>query len=168
MKRLICAAALAVGLMAAFAADDPSDGWAAKFYKGLEAAGDVTFEPQGYYGKRNAIVLKWSDGMPKFGAAKRYVRVKGSADWTVTAQASVDEGGKAGAAIEFFDKEGRSLALLEGATQSPRDWAPLSWTFSAPARTESAEVHLLSLDKAQVRANPAVRATGTPVAFSTW
>ncbi len=116
MKRLICAAAMAVGLMAAFAADDPSDGWAAKFYKGLEAAGDVTFEPQGYYGKRNAIVLKWSDGMPKFGAAKRYVRVKGSADWTVTAQASVDEGGKAGAAIEFFDKEGRSLALLEGAT----------------------------------------------------
>ena len=153
MKRMnvlgLSFACLSVGL--AFAASDvASDGWTPKFYSGLEAAGDVVCDPTGYRNESLAIGLKWTDGMPKFGVSKAFRKLSGSADWTVTAQVRCAVGGKAGAAIEFFDKEDRSLGLVEGSLTSSTNWTAVSWTFSAPARADHADVHLLSLDKAPV------------------
>jgi len=89
--------------------------------------------------------------MPKFGASKTFKTVAGSADWTVKAQSKGATGGKVGATAEFFDKAGRSLGLVEGRIEEPSDdWKAISWKFSSPAKTDHADIHLLSLDKAPV------------------
>ena len=128
------------------------DDWTAKFYKGLEAAGEMTVEPTGFRGHEPAILLKWTDGMPKFGAAKSFASTcAGVQDWTVSAQVCCATGGVASVAIEFFDARGASLGVKNGVPRVHTDWTPVSWKFVSPRAAVKAEVQLLSLERSPVR-----------------
>ena len=87
------------------------DGWAPKFYYGLEAVGSVKWVPNAYKDKIGALSFAWESGAMKFGAEKEVkTDLEGYVDWTITAQVkSAGDYGYAGAAMEFFDAQGKSL-----------------------------------------------------------
>ena len=123
-KMISLAVVLAASLSATLisAATLESDGWSPKFYDGLEAVGDVVFNPVGYRKEKMAIGLKWTDGMAKFGAAKIFERMKGSAEWTVSAQVKCAPGGRAACAVQFFNKDKRTLGVFDCGSCSHDDW----------------------------------------------
>ena len=130
------------------------DGWAPKFYPGLEAVGSVEWIPGGFNGKDVSVRLKWESGAMKFGVAKTVTTdLTGFVDWTVSAQVkSEGDYGYAGAALEFFDGSGKSLGIVN----SPRPmvshvWKKMDWTFSAPKAAKKYAIHLLSLNKEPVQ-----------------
>ena len=151
-KMISLAVVLAASLSATLisAATLESDGWSPKFYDGLEAVGDVVFNPVGYRKEKMAIGLKWTDGMAKFGAAKIFERMKGSAEWTVSAQVKCAPGGRAACAVQFFNKDKRTLGVFDCGSCSHDDWTLETWKVVAPSQTSYAEVHLLSIDKPPV------------------
>ncbi|MBQ2631167.1 MAG: DUF4982 domain-containing protein [Kiritimatiellae bacterium] len=125
--------------------------WVEKFYPGLEASGKVTFNPTGYRGKKPSIELCYLDGAQKFGVSKDVTTdLKGVVEWAVSAQIACSAGGKAGAAMEFFDAKGRSLGVKEGKATGVENWKRASWSFTSPKKAARAAVHLLSLGKGRV------------------
>ena len=156
MKRLM----MTLVLMAAAAAFGGE--WAEKFYPGLEASGKVLFDERGYQGKEPSIELRYLGGAQKFGVAKDVTTdLKGVVEWTVSAQVACFCGGKAGAAMEFFDAKGASLGVQTGKARGVWSWDRAAWTFTSPKKAAKASVHLLSMAKGSVCwAN--VRVTSAP------
>ena len=127
------------------------DGWTPKFYQGLEADGEVVFEPLGYCGRAPAITLKWTSGMPKFGVAKGFKsKLDGVVDWTVSANVKCAEKARATVAMEFFNRKGVSLGVKTGPLRTMREWTRITWKFTSPRAAARASVHLLSLSEAPV------------------
>jgi hypothetical protein len=63
------------------------DGWAPKFYPGLEAVGSVEWIQGAFNGRGEAVRLKWESGAMKFGVWKPVTtELSGFVDWTVSAQ----------------------------------------------------------------------------------
>ena len=126
------------------------DGWAPKFYPGLEAVGSVEWIQGAFNGRGEAVRLKWESGAMKFGVWKPVTtELSGFVEWTVSAQIkSEGDYGYAGAAMEFFDGNGKSIGVVspESPTVS-RVWRKTEWTFSAPKTAKGYAVHLLSLNK---------------------
>lgn len=151
MKFMAKTFAAFVSLMTLASSAESLDGWTPKFYEGLEAAGEVVVRTNGFRGTESAIELKWTAGMPKFGAAKRFpCTLKGVQDWMVSAQVRCTLKGGAAVAIEFFDERDKSLGVLTGPTRTFTEWTPLTWKFTSPRTAKRASVHLLSMEKAPV------------------
>ena len=126
------------------------DGWKPKFYSGLEADGKVAFYDSGFRGEPS-VELVWTGGMPKFGVAKRVAtELRGVVDWTVSAYVKCSDKGRAAAAMEFFDAQGKSLGVQNGIHRSFAEWTRVAWKFTSPRKSVRAEVHLLSLAETPV------------------
>jgi hypothetical protein len=87
--------------------------------------------------------------MPKFGVAKQVEsKLKGVVDWTVSAYIKCEEKGRVAVAMEFFDKRGVSLGIVNGTSRTFAEWTRITWKFSSPRLASKGEVHLLSLAEA--------------------
>ena len=128
------------------------DGWCEKFYDGLEAQGEVRSNPSGYCGKEPALEFRHVSGAKIFGAEKRVeTKLTGAVAWTVSAAVKGSGSAEAGMAMEFFDKNGRSLGIQQGAgVKVGGEWTPHVWTFRSSAAAKTAFLHVLSLDAGPV------------------
>ena len=149
----IAAFLLAASLSGRTARGAAADGWAPKFYAGLEAVGSVTCVTNGFKEGEHAIRLAWESGAMKFGVAKAVTtELTGFVDWVVSAQVkSEGDFGYAGAALEFFDAAGKSIGIVN--SRRPvvsKTWKRAEWTFSAPKTARKYAVHLLSLNREPV------------------
>ena len=149
---------LTCGSFEARAQLDGFEGWAPKFYDGLEANGSVATIAHGYKDTAPCIELKHIDGAQKFGVAKDVKSgIKGPVEWKVTADVWCGAGGEAGVSMEFFGAKGGTLGIIDGEGVRPQVWMRREWRFAAPASAATASVHLLSLATGAVRfANVAV------------
>lgn len=131
---------------------DPTD-WRPKFYEGLEARGEVSFPADADRSRSPCIELRHVGGAKKFGVEKTVESaLSGPIVWTVSADVRCADGGKAGAAMEFFDAKGVSLGVRDGKEFRSSGWTRFSWTFESPSSSAAAaSVHLLSLDGGSVR-----------------
>jgi len=151
VARLCCAMLAAAAFCSAACGDALPDGWAPKFYHGLEAAGRISSDQTGFRGREPAIYITWESGMPKFGVAKRVeTELRGVVDWAVSAYVKCGDNGRAAAAMEFFDEQGRSLGVQDGVSRFFGEWTRVTWKFTSPRKATLAEVHLLSLAEAAV------------------
>ena len=149
----VIALAAAHAVSGADSAVTARNGWAPKFYPGLEAVGSVEWVPKAFKGKIDAVRLKWESGAMKFGVWKPVTtELSGFVDWTVSAHVKSEGNyGYAGAAMEFFDEKGKSLGVVSSKRPMVAHvWRKMEWTFSAPKAAKRYAVHLLSLNKEPV------------------
>ena len=149
---LFCIAVAAFAVHNAVAQLAGFEGWAPKFYHGLEANGRVVAVANGYKGGAPCIELKHIDGAKKFGAERQVKsEMAGPVEWRVAADVWCGKDGEAGVSMEFFDAKGGTLGVIDGEGVRPQGWMRREWRFDAPASAATANVHLLSLATGTVR-----------------
>ena len=149
---LFCIAVAAFAVHNAVAQLAGFEGWAPKFYHGLEANGRVVAVANGYKGGAPCIELKHIDGAKKFGAERQVKsEMAGPVEWRVAADVWCGKDGEAGVSMEFFDAKGVTLGVIDGEGVRPQGWMRREWRFDAPASAATANVHLLSLATGTVR-----------------